>query len=175
MPEKFKVKLRYYIPAARDQHVMQYDALIRDLKRLGFEPDVPWALHPDTDREDRSKNYLHGAIASGNALKLLDNPAVQTVQLVPLAPDEFKLPDGPDDPVSVRLQMAGNLSADRQRELGASEQTIYRHIDEVRRRVEEARPPQGSGDRRASKQTVRAKSRPVAGSRRSAVDPLTQR
>ena len=52
------------------------------------------------------------------------------------------------------------------RELGASEQTIYRHIDEVRRRLAEAPPPQGSRESRVSKQTVRGKSRPGAGSTR---------
>ena len=31
--------LRYDIPAARDQHVVQYDALIAHLKTLGFTFD----------------------------------------------------------------------------------------------------------------------------------------
>jgi hypothetical protein len=38
-PAKYKVTLRYYIPAPRDQHVMQYDAMIRHLKGLDFEFD----------------------------------------------------------------------------------------------------------------------------------------
>jgi len=127
-PEKYNVTLRYWIPTARDQHVAQYDAMIRHLQSLGFEFNPPLEKHPDTNREDRSKNYLHGAIASGNALKLLDLPVVQTIQLTPLAPDEFKLPDGPDDPVRVRLEMAGNLSADRQRELANQTRVLIREI-----------------------------------------------
>ncbi len=117
VPAKYKVALRYYIPAPRDQHVMQYDALIRHLDRLEFEFDPPKEKHAETDREDRSKNYLHGIIKSANALKLLEATVVQSIQLLPYAPDEFKLPDEPNDPVSVRLELAGNLTADRQREL----------------------------------------------------------
>ncbi|MSQ95820.1 MAG: hypothetical protein EXR98_14860 [Gemmataceae bacterium] len=117
LPAKYKVALRYYIPAPRDQHVVQYDALIRHLQRLDFEFEPPLEKHADTDREDRGKNYLKGVIKSANALKLLDASVVQSIQLVPYAPDEFKLPDGANDPVSVRLELAGNLTADRQREL----------------------------------------------------------
>jgi hypothetical protein len=113
-PAKYKVTLRYYIPAPRDQHVMQYDAMIRHLKALDFEFDPPLDKHADTDREDRSKNYLHGVVASAKALRLLEPTVVQSIQLVP---DGFDLPAGADDPVMVRLELAGNLTADRQREL----------------------------------------------------------
>jgi hypothetical protein len=113
-PAKYKVTLRYYIPAPRDQHVMQYDAMIRHMKGLGFEFDPPLDKHADTDREDRSKNYLRGAIESAKALRLLEPTVVQSILL---APDGFKLPAGADEPVMVRLELAGNLAADRQREL----------------------------------------------------------
>jgi hypothetical protein len=127
-PENYKVTLRYHIPATRDQHVLQYDAMIRHLQRIGFTFDPPLETHPNTDREDRSKNYLHGSIATGNIRKILDSPVVQTMQLIPLAPVEFKLPDAPDDPVSVRLEMAGNLPADRQRELMNQTRVLLREL-----------------------------------------------
>lgn len=126
LPAKYKVALRYHIPAPRDQHVLQYDALIRHLQRLEFEFEPPLEKHADTDREDRSKNYLHGIIKSANALKLLDASVVQSILLLPYAPDEFKLPDEPNDPVSVRLELAGNLTADRQRELANQVRVLLR-------------------------------------------------
>jgi hypothetical protein len=116
-PAKYKVTLRYYIQAPRDQHVRQYDAMIKHMKSLDFEFDPPLDKHDDTDREDRSKNYLRGTIASGKALKLLGPTVVQSILLVP---EEFvlpKMPEGANDPVTVRLELAGNLGTDRQREL----------------------------------------------------------
>jgi hypothetical protein len=127
-PEKFKVTLRYYIPTARDQHVVLYDAMIRHLQSLDFEFDPPLEKRPKTDREDRNKNYMHGVIAASKARKLLENPVVQTIQLVPFAPDEFKLPDGPDEPVMVRLDLTGNLSPERQRELNNQTRVLLREL-----------------------------------------------
>ena len=123
-PAKYKVTLRYYIPAPRDQHVMQYDAMIKHLESLKFEFD-PLIERPDTDREDRSKNYLKGTIASENALKLLTPQVVQSLLLVP---SDFKLPDGGDDPVLARLEIAGNLAADRQRELTNQTRVLLREL-----------------------------------------------
>ena len=113
-PAKYKATLRYYIPAPRDQHVMQYDAMIVHLKKLKFDFDPPYDKLPETNREDRSQNYIAGWITPANKRKLLDHPATQTVLLVP---DGFDLPKEPADPVMVRLELATNLSPDRQREL----------------------------------------------------------
>src|SRR5438067_7262255 len=59
-PARYQVVLRYDIPAARDQHVVQYDALIDYLKKLAFAFEPSLDKLPETDREDRSKNYLRG-------------------------------------------------------------------------------------------------------------------
>lgn len=127
-PTKYRVTLRYYIPAPRDPHVAQYDSMIKHLQGLNFEFDPPLEKHPDTDREDRAKNYLHGFIDAKNALKILDHRVIQTIQLVPVAPDEFKLPEEPDTPVTVRLELAGRLSADRQRELANQTRVLLREL-----------------------------------------------
>ncbi|HZZ79692.1 MAG TPA: hypothetical protein VFE62_14325, partial [Gemmataceae bacterium] len=116
-PTKFSVKLRYYIPSPRDQHVAQYDAMIRHLKSIDFEFNPPLDELPEENREDRSKNYITGAISSANARRILDSTAVQSIQLIPLAPMEFKLPEGGNDPVLVRLELSGNFSPERQRAL----------------------------------------------------------
>ena len=127
-PDKYKITLRYHIPAPRDQHVVQYDGMIRHLQRLGFEFEPPLDKHADTDREDRSKNYLHGVISSAKARKVLDYPAVQSILLVPFAPDEFKLPEGADEPVTVRLQLTGDLSSNRQRDLANQTRLLLREL-----------------------------------------------
>lgn len=62
-PAKYRVDLRYDIPAPRDAHVAQYDAMIRFFERLGFEFDPPLAKRPEADREDRTKNRMQCWIA----------------------------------------------------------------------------------------------------------------
>ncbi len=113
-PAKFKAVLRYDIPTARDQHVAQYDAMVRHLQALDFAFNPPLDQRPNTDREDRSKNRMEGLIASSKALALLANSSVASVLLVP---NEWKLPEALDAPVNVRLELAGGLTPDRQREL----------------------------------------------------------
>lgn len=123
-PAKYKVTLRYHIAAPRDPHVIAYDAMVKHLQSLKFEFD-PAIKRPDTDREDRSKNYLYGTIAADKALKLLEPPVVQSILLVP---DDFDLPAGADETVLVRLELGGGLSADRQRELANQTRVLLREL-----------------------------------------------
>jgi hypothetical protein len=128
LPDKYSVKLRYYIPAPRDQHVAQYDAMIRHLERLKFEFIPPLDELPEANREDPTKNYLTGVIGSANAQAILHALPVQSMQLIPLAPVEFKLPKDGDAPVLVRLELGGNLTADRQRELSNQTRVLLREL-----------------------------------------------
>src|SRR5262249_3305631 len=57
-PAKYEATIRYRITSARDQHVVEYDALVDDLKKLGFEFDPPLDRRPRSDREDPTKNIL---------------------------------------------------------------------------------------------------------------------
>src|SRR6267378_4234865 len=83
-PEKYKIKLRYRIPAARDQHVKQYEELVEFLQGQKFEFDPPLEDRPPTDREDRNKDEFEGLVpGAGNPLRLLLHPGVASVQLVP--------------------------------------------------------------------------------------------
>jgi hypothetical protein len=113
-PDKYKVKLRYEIRSARDQHVALYDAMVEYLKSLDFTFEPPLAERPNTDREDPTKERMEGQLAAAKALRLLGNPSIATILLVP---DDFKLPDEADKPVHVRLQLASGFLTDRQREL----------------------------------------------------------
>ena len=127
-PEKYKATLRYHIPAPRDSHVALYDAMIRHLQKIGFEFDPPLEKHAETDREDRAKNYLTGYIKAANKLRILDPLVVQSVLLMPFAPEEYKLPDEGDAPVTVRLDLGGNLNPDRQRELANQTRVLLREL-----------------------------------------------
>lgn len=127
-PKEYGVKLRYFIPAPRDQHVAQYDAMIRHLQSIGFRFVPSLDDLPEANREDLSKNYLTGIIRSAKAREILFAQPVQSVQLIPLAPVEFKLPNEPDDPVLVRLELGGGLAADRQRELANQTRILLREL-----------------------------------------------
>jgi hypothetical protein len=109
-PKEYQVKLRYSILAARDQHVREYDALIKYLRSVGFKFDAG----PNTNREDASKNYLEGTIASAKVGKLFGNPHVKAVLLLP---PRYKLPAKRTDLVKVRLTLASGFRPDRQRDL----------------------------------------------------------
>jgi hypothetical protein len=87
-PAKYRVDLRYDIPAPRDAHVAQYDAFIDFLEKLGFEFDPPLAQRPEADREDRGKNRMQGWIVPTKARRLLESISVASVMLIP---DDFKL------------------------------------------------------------------------------------
>ena len=115
LPPKYHVILRYNIPAPRDQHVAQYDAMIAHLEKLKFEFVPPLAKRPETDREDRTKNRMEGFITPDKVRFLLDNPSIASVLIFP---DDIKLEDlPPADPVHIRIELASGLDLDRQREL----------------------------------------------------------
>jgi hypothetical protein len=111
-PAKYSVLLRYHIPATRNLHVVIYDSLIEHLKKIDFEFDPPLEEHPDTDREDPTKNMLAGKIASGRMLDLLKHDAVAAIQVIP---EDFKLPEDVEKPARLRLELSGGLDIERQR------------------------------------------------------------
>jgi hypothetical protein len=131
-PKEYRVKLRYSIPAARDQHIFLYDAMIAYLKSIGFK----YPTGSDTDREDPTKNYLIGTLPSASAGKIFRDPSVMSALLMP--PD-YKLPAKADEPVKVRIHLASGLPPERQRllsdqvaalleeELGFQEAIAYDH------------------------------------------------
>jgi hypothetical protein len=130
VPPKYRAILRYHIPAPRDQHVMQYDAMIAHLESLGFQFDPALEKRSETDREDRGKNRMEGFIEPEKSRpknepaltpeqwrvkyirKLLDNQSIASLMLLP---EDFKLEEG--QPVYVRLELPSGLDIDRQREL----------------------------------------------------------
>jgi hypothetical protein len=113
-PDKYIATVRYRILTLRDTHVAQYDALIAHLKKLNFEFIPPLEDHPETDREDRTKNEITGLVPSENVRKIFENPHVAGIMLVPRT---FLIPADPDRQVHVRLELTSGLSPDLQFQL----------------------------------------------------------
>ncbi len=113
IPKTYAVKLRYQINAARDQHVLQFDAMIRNLKGLGFEFAPPLSELPNTIREDRAIDTLTGYIPGKKALNLLRVPRIVSVRL---RPSDFDLPKDPRERVLVELDVASGFSPKQQLE-----------------------------------------------------------
>ncbi len=111
-PKRYLVHLRYVINAPRDQHVAQYDAMIKHLKSLNFEFVPPLDQRPETDREDINKNELSGYVPSESFIRVLENENIASILLIP---ENFKLPD-PMAPVEVRVQLASGFDLNKQRE-----------------------------------------------------------
>src|SRR5262245_35128546 len=124
-PDKYKALIRYRIIAPRDPHVAMYDALIAHLKGLGFEFIPPLEKHRKTDREDPSKDRLVGLVPSSKALAMLNNPNVAGLVLMP---EKLELPEDPDAPLRVRLELTSGLTPDRQRELADQVRAQLRHV-----------------------------------------------
>lgn len=114
-PAKYQATLRYQISAPRDQHVIFYDRLIAALQGLGFEFTPPLEEHAPTDRIDPSKNMLRGLIPAANVGRLRQLPHVAGLVLAPV---DLKMPEDPQAPVRIRIELVSGLPADRQLALG---------------------------------------------------------
>jgi hypothetical protein len=125
-PEKFKAFVRYYIPSARDQHVLQYKEMVEYLDKIGFEFQPKLKPFPNTDYENRQKNVLTGLVPSSKALRCLDNPSVAQLLLLPA---DYQVPEDPAQPVRVRLELASRLPAHRQFVLANQVRVLLKQFD----------------------------------------------
>jgi hypothetical protein len=121
----YRVQLRYHIHAGRDQHVAQFDAMVRDLEKLGFEFDPPLEELPPTIREDPTVDVLSGLVPAANRLKLLNVPHVSGLLLMPPA---FGPPAQADVPVAVQLELVSGYSPVRQRDLADQVRVLLQHF-----------------------------------------------
>jgi hypothetical protein len=110
VPESFDATIRYRIRADRDGRILQYRAMEKNLAAAGFKPADPDA--GKTAQFDPSAELLTGTVTGSTATKLLEDPRVQTVLLVPTG---SKLPDDGAAPVQIRLTLSGNLALTEQR------------------------------------------------------------
>ena len=118
-PEKYDVHFRYRIRTDRDERIRQFRAMTAYLDRIGFaaaEKD-----DADLDVFDPSAETMVGTIAGTNGLRLLDDPRIQTVLLLPAG---YAVPEDAAKPVPVRLSLSGGYARPEQRVF--HEQTVQK-------------------------------------------------
>ncbi len=109
-PERYDVQLRYRINASRNQRISQFLAMTRYLEGLGFNKNPG----EETEAEDPTETRMTGSISASAARKLLSEPHVRALLLIPAG---YALPKDAKALVKVQLDLASGLPADRQRVL----------------------------------------------------------
>jgi hypothetical protein len=111
-PEKYDAHLRYRIQAGRDERIRQFREMTVHLEKFGFVP----AEREDADLDifDPIAERTHGTVPSATALKLLDDPRVLAVVLVPAG---TAVPDDPQKLLQVRITLPGGLAPTEQKQL----------------------------------------------------------
>lgn len=133
-PESYAVTLRYRIRSDRDGRIEQYREMEKNLAAAGFKPADPAA--GKLAQFDPAAEYASGTVPGSLAGKLLDDPRVQTILLMPVG---YKLPEDGNAPVQIRLTLTENLplaerrllhqqSVARLDRLGFRENAGYDHI-----------------------------------------------
>ncbi|MFN4258343.1 MAG: hypothetical protein ACK4RK_03545 [Gemmataceae bacterium] len=106
-PETYKVLLHYRIPSGRTERLREYFRLARNLEAIGFQKDPG----PTDEPENGTYNLMSGRIAPQRVRRLLSEPRIPSVLLMP--PD-YVIPADADEPVKVQLRLAQGLSFFRQ-------------------------------------------------------------
>src|SRR6516225_640242 len=109
-PKEYQVQLRYRLASTRNARLAQFFALTRYLESIGFKKDPG----PDTEAEDPEQTRMTGTITSAKVRKILADPHVKSLLLIPAG---YKLPVEPDKPVKVELELASQLVPERRRQL----------------------------------------------------------
>jgi hypothetical protein len=107
-PNEYRVQIRYRIRATGGERLARFDALVRYLESIGFRKDPG----PESEAEDPDQTRMSGTITSSNAEKILADPHVQAILLLPQG---YELPAEGDQPVKVQLRLKDGLALDRQR------------------------------------------------------------
>ncbi len=118
-PDSYAATIRFRIRADRDGRILQYREMEKNLAAAGFKPTDPEA--GKLAQFDPSTESITGTVPSSSAAKLLDDPRVRTVLLIP---SEYKLPEDGASAVQVRLTLSSNLPLTEQRLL--HEQSVAR-------------------------------------------------
>ncbi|MCI0464119.1 MAG: hypothetical protein L0Z62_44870, partial [Gemmataceae bacterium] len=120
-PREYKVHLRYRIRAGRSDRIAQFFEMTRYFESLGFRKDPG----PENEAEDWNQTRMSGLIPSATARRLLVEPHVKALLLIPAT---LELPPGEDTPVKVQLQLTGGLPLDRQNALAEQVSTLLRDL-----------------------------------------------
>lgn len=118
-PEKYDVHIRYRIRTDRDERIRQFRAMHAFLKDLGYV--AVRRADDDLDIFNPDAENTYGSIPSAGAAKLLDQPSIRTVVLVPAG---GALLADPKATAQVRVKIAGGYPLTEQRKL--HEQVVAR-------------------------------------------------
>jgi hypothetical protein len=106
-PPSYNAEVRYQLAGPRVARLEQFFAMTKFLESQGFKK----LDGSDELAEDPSATRLQGTVPSASALRLLAEPHVRTVLLVPAA---YQVPDG-DQPVKIQIELQGGIELHRQR------------------------------------------------------------
>ena len=112
-PDRFDVEFRYRISGGRNDRIIQFTQMMKDLKKLEFKQTVN--DESDLDIFDPKAERMIGVIPSATARDLLVEPHIQTILLVPT---DFKRPADEKERVKVLLELSDGFTLDRQRLYG---------------------------------------------------------
>jgi hypothetical protein len=112
-PEVYDVEISYRINAFRNERLLQYDEMMRFLKRAGFQRD-PEEVVPETEPEDVSRTRLRGTIPAGRARELLNERHIRSILLWPHG---VKPPEDKTQLVRVEIELFSGLAPEGQRRL----------------------------------------------------------
>lgn len=107
-PAEYKVQLRYRIFAPRNQRLVQLARMEEFFHQLGFHYE-PLA---EDERADSSHSRLNGTIAAAKARRLLEEPHVRSLLLIP---STAMLPAEAEKLVKVQLELVNGLEPTAQR------------------------------------------------------------
>jgi hypothetical protein len=115
VPKDYQVTISYRIDAYRNERVRQFFPMLRFFESLGFKEDPG----PDDEAENPKVTRMTGTIPAANARKLLTDPHVRAILLVPTG---AKLPE-PKQPVRVQIELTSFVKPEHARVLSGAERT----------------------------------------------------
>ena len=109
-PQTYDVQISYRINAFRNERLLQYDEMMRYLKKIGFQRNPQEAVE-ETEAEDVKHTRMSGTIPSRRARDLLNERHIRSIQLVPHG---AKLPEDKAARVRVEIELSGGLTLEEQ-------------------------------------------------------------
>lgn len=103
-PSEYTVRIRYRIYASPSERAAQFDEMMRYFDRLGFKEDNA----NEDEAEDPSESRMSGVISAANARRLLFEPHVKEILLIPQG---YKLPEDANGWVHVQLELISGLGS----------------------------------------------------------------
>jgi hypothetical protein len=112
-PKEYQVYIRYRIHAGRNERVQQFYPMLEYIDKLGFQR-AEGSIDPDLEAGDANMNQMIGRMPSATARRLLEDPRIKTILLLPPA---WKMlgPEDAEVPVKVQIDLVGSLPASQQK------------------------------------------------------------